>query len=181
MDAVSELARVGVLEDTGRMISPEEADFLPEAVRKRVAQDEKGAYFILAEGTEDGLEEVVLTQRDIRELQLAKAAIRAGIQVLLEQAGLTYHDIDEVLLAGAFGSYINKASALGIGMLPPVSSEIILSVGNAAGTGARKMLVSEAVREQTKRIAREVEHLELSTRSDFQDHFVNFLSFELEA
>ena len=178
MDAVAEMVRVGVIEPNGRLVSQEDAGHLPTNLRKRLgSNDELGTYFILA-FPEDGLgEEVVLTQRDIRELQLAKAAIAAGIQVLLEQLGLTIQEIDEVLLAGAFGSYINKFSALGIGLLPAVDPDKIKSVGNAAGAGARKFLVSQEMRREAEKVARRVKHLELSCRLDFQDRFVSCLSF----
>lgn len=177
MDAVSEMVRVGIIEANGRLISRDEAGHLSPALQQRLASDDSGAYFILAFLQDSQGEAVVLTQRDIRELQLAKAAIRAGIQVLLDQKGLNYQDINNVLLAGAFGSYINKYSALGIGLLPPISPDKIISVGNAAGAGARKTLISQEIRQEAETIARQVTHLELSCRRDFQDQFVSSLGF----
>jgi len=180
MDAIAELVRIGVIEPGGRMISREEAAHLPPDLRSRLGSDESGTFFILAFSEEAQDEAVVLTQKDVRELQLAKGAIRAGIQVLLEHMSLTHRDIDQALLAGAFGSYINKASALGIGLLPPIPGEKIKSVGNAAGAGARMALISKDIRERSTRVARNVEHLELSGRMDFQGYFVEYLSFKLE-
>jgi uncharacterized 2Fe-2S/4Fe-4S cluster protein (DUF4445 family) len=178
MDAVAEMVQAGVIESNGRLLTREKAGHLPSTLQERLGTSEEyGAYFVLSY-PENGLgEEVVLTQKDIRELQLAKAAIAAGIQVLLEQFDLTAQDIDEVLLAGAFGSYINKFSALGIGLLPPISPDKIKSVGNAAGAGARKFLISEEIRREAEIVARRVKHLELSCRADFQDRFVSLLGF----
>jgi uncharacterized 2Fe-2S/4Fe-4S cluster protein (DUF4445 family) len=179
MDAVAEMIKAGVIEPGGRLLSPEDAGHLSPALQKRLGNNEEyGAYFILAYQEDNLGEEVVLTQKDIRELQLAKAAIAAGIQVLLDQLNLTVQEIDEVLLAGAFGSYINKYSALGIGLLPPTEPDKIKSVGNAAGTGARMALISQEIRREAEKVARRVKHLELSCREDFQDRFVKNLSFK---
>lgn len=177
MDAVAEMVRVGIIESGGRLITKEDGAHLAPALQQRLGSDDSGAYFVLAFADDNMGEEVVLTQKDIRELQLAKAAIAAGVRVLLTQMDLHENDIDEVLLAGAFGSYINKFSALGLGLLPPISPEKIKSVGNAAGTGARKALISQDMRREAENIARRVKHLELSCRLDFQDMFVNSLGF----
>lgn len=177
IDAVAEMKRVGIIEPNGRLISRSDAVNLSQALQGRLGADDKGAYFILAFPGESLGEAVVITQKDIRELQLAKGAIRAGIQVLLEQSSLSCQDIDEVLLAGAFGSYVDKFSALQIGLIPPVPPHKINSVGNAAGTGARKILVSKDVRRKAEMIADKVIHLELSCRTDFQKRFVDFLGF----
>lgn len=176
MDAVAELVRVGVIETSGRMLNASEAAHLPKAIQNRLGQEEKGNYFVLAPG-ENGREPVILTQKDVRELQLAKAAIRAGIAILLNQAGLKHTDLNAILLAGAFGSYIDKQSALALGLLPPVDPDRIESVGNAAGSGAILALISKDLREHALEIAKEVKHIELSTRLDFQEYFVDALSF----
>lgn len=178
MDIVAEMGRVGIIEPTGRLLTREDAKELSPALQKRLgSNDEYGAYFVLSFAEDSLGEEVVITQKDIREMQLAKAAIAAGIQVLLEQLELNPQDIDQVLLAGAFGSYINKYSALGIGLLPAIDAEKITSVGNAAGAGARMELISQEIRREAENVARRVKHLELSARADFQDRFVNSLGF----
>ncbi|OAT86678.1 ASKHA domain-containing protein [Desulfotomaculum copahuensis] len=177
MDAVAGLVRAGVIESGGRMISRDEAGHLPGALQRRLESEAGGNCFVLASWEETGAEPVLLTQKDVRELQLAKAAIRAGIEILLDQAGLTAGDIDRVLLAGAFGSYINKHSALSLGLLPPVSPERIYPVGNAAGAGARLALLSAEIRQKAAALARRVEHVELSARPGFQDRFIDALSF----
>ncbi len=178
MDAIAEFVRVGIIDSTGRMLTQEAAGHLPPFLSQRLGTTSKGNYFILASAEETGSEEVILTQKDVSELQLAKAAVRAGIQILLSEAELTYEEIDEVLLAGAFGNYIDKSSALILGLLPPVPLEKIKSVGNAAGAGAKLALLSLAIRQRAKIVAKQVRHIELSTRQDFQDHFVDGLGFE---
>lgn len=176
MDAVAELLKAGILDESGRMLNREKASHLPPALQARLRQDERGNYFILAFAGEKGTE-VLLTQKDVRELQLAKAAMRVGSEILLKEAGLNVRDIDRIYLAGAFGSYINKEQALIIGLLPPVPPEKIESVGNAAGAGAKIALASAKARETAAQIAAEVRHVELSARPDFQDRFVDELGF----
>ena len=125
-----------ILDSTGRFVELESLpDRLSEPIlRRRIKRDGQGA-FVLA-WREDGSPAVVLTQKDIREMQLAKAAIRAGIQLLQQQSGIDDNRIDQILLAGAFGNYIRRESALRIGLLPDVRIEKIHFVGNAAAAGA---------------------------------------------
>jgi uncharacterized 2Fe-2S/4Fe-4S cluster protein (DUF4445 family) len=106
-----------------------------------------------------------------------KGAIYAGLQVLLKEAGLTEASIDTILLAGAFGNYIRRESALAIGLLPALPVERIIPVGNAAGDGARLALVSRAERRRAFNLPEKVEHIELSTRPDFQEAFIKALAF----
>lgn len=175
LDLVAELVRVGIIEESGRMIGAEEGADLPSALWQRLRKTSSANSFILAQACA-GQEAVVLTQKDVRELQLAKAAMRAGIEILLSTAGIRYQELDQVLLAGAFGNYVDKYSALALGLLPPVSADQIQVVGNAAGAGAQLALISRAVLERSMKIARQVVHVEVSSRSDFQDKFVNALS-----
>lgn len=123
-------------------------------------------------------ESVVLTQKDIREVQLAKAAIRAGIELLAEQFGVEVSDIQQVWLAGAFGNYLNPASACRIGMIPPVLQSRIQSIGNAAGEGAKLCALSRAEFAYSQILARETEFLELASLPNFQDCYVDSLEFE---
>jgi uncharacterized 2Fe-2S/4Fe-4S cluster protein (DUF4445 family) len=120
---------------------------------------------------------VTLTQKDIRELQLAKAAIRAGIELLAKQLGVEISSIRHVLLAGAFGNYLDPRSACRIGMIPPVLEDRIVPIGNAAGEGAKRCAVSEAEYEYSKELARHTEFLELAGLPEFQDRYVDALSF----
>jgi len=181
VDAVSELLRAGIIDSGGRMMTRDSARGLPAALRDRLGGDEGGGFFVLASREDTGGKAVVLTQKDVRELQLAKAAIRAGIEILLAEEGLTAGNIDRVLLAGAFGSYIDKAGALALGLLPPVPPERIVSVGNAAGAGARLAVLSAEARRRAVALAREVRHVELSARPDFQERFIDCLSFRKNA
>ncbi len=127
--------------------------------------------FILAERAE--LEPITISQKDVRELQLAKAAIRLGIQVLVDAAGLQENDIEKVIISGAFGTYIEVKSAITIGMLPELPLERFIQVGNAAGTGARLALISKSEREKAKQIAHQAGYIELAKVSDFSRKYVN--------
>ncbi|KLU60731.1 phenol hydroxylase P5 protein [Peptococcaceae bacterium CEB3] len=179
IDAIAEMARSGVVSLTGRLAgTSDQLKELPPSVRRRLRRTDQGSEFVLAwgEATATG-EDIVLTQKDVRELQLAKGAIRAGIHVLMGEMGITPEDIDRILLAGAFGNYIKKESALQIGLLPPVPAERVRSVGNAAGDGAKLALLSTHERMRSSALADQAEHVELSTRSDFQEQFVKALSY----
>ncbi len=114
---------------------------------------------------------ITVTQHDIRELQLAKGAIRCGIETLLQDAGITAADLDQVIIAGAFGTYIDVESAMAIGLLPELPLDRVSQVGNAAGTGARLALISQAHRQQAQDLAQRVRYLELARSSRFMRNF----------
>lgn len=124
--------------------------------------------------------DVYLTQKDVREVQLAKAAIRAGIELMCRAMGVDVSDIQQVLLAGAFGNYLDPLSACAIGMIPPVLQERIHPIGNAAGEGARLAVLSEAEYAYSKKLAVETEFLELASMPEFNDCYVDCLCFEEE-
>jgi uncharacterized 2Fe-2S/4Fe-4S cluster protein (DUF4445 family) len=121
---------------------------------------------------------VVLTQQDVRELQLAKGAIRAGIELMCQQLGRKVEEIDSVLLAGAFGNYLNPASACRIGLIPPCLESKIHPIGNAAGVGAQLCALSRAEFDHSKHLAEKAQFLELASLPQFQDRFVDALSLE---
>ncbi|MFC1812515.1 ASKHA domain-containing protein [Thermodesulfobacteriota bacterium] len=123
---------------------------------------------------------VVLTQKDIRELQLAKAAIASGIKILLQTLGAGIEDIDAIYLAGALGNYVHPLSAMRIGLLPRVDPEKIISLGNAASTGANMILLSKRYWERSAEIAADLEHIELSGHADFFDSFIEEMNFPAE-
>lgn len=123
---------------------------------------------------------VILTQKDVREVQLAKSAIRAGIELLAKQLGVQVDDIQKVYLAGAFGSYMTPASACRIGMIPPVLEDRIQSIGNAAGEGAKLSAISEDEFTYSQSLAAGTEFLELASCPEFQDCYVDHLMFEEE-
>ncbi len=179
IDAASALIDAGLVEPSGRFVNPEDKpDAVPEHFRHRLRRGENGFEFILVskDNSETG-EDIVLTQSDLRELQLAKGAINAGLMILLKEAGITVDDLDRVLLAGAFGNYVRKESALGIGLLPLLPPEKISAIGNAAGDGARMALASANNRDRAEKLTKAVKHMELSTRKDFQEFFVDALPF----
>ncbi len=126
---------------------------------------------LVSEEERDGRPAIVITQPDIRELQLAKAAVRAGIQVLLATRGCSEEEIRQVIIAGAFGSYIDVASAITIGMLPSLPLHRFRQVGNAAGMGAKLALVSPRQRAEAQALASRVHYLELATTPDFMQIF----------
>jgi uncharacterized 2Fe-2S/4Fe-4S cluster protein (DUF4445 family) len=120
---------------------------------------------------------IFLTQRDVRELQFAKAAIASGWSVLLEEAGLTAADVQQVLLAGSFGSYLSPASAIKLGLVPKLGVLRVVSAGNVAGEGAKMALLSVRERAAALALLEEVRYVELSDRADFNDRFVEQLQF----
>jgi uncharacterized 2Fe-2S/4Fe-4S cluster protein (DUF4445 family) len=120
---------------------------------------------------------VLLTQKDVRALQLAKGAIRSGIDLLLQVAGIGPDDLDAILLAGAFGNYLRRESAIAIGLLPPVAPERVKPIGNAAAAGAKLALLSRGARERAERLAREARHIDLATHPDFEEIFMDALNF----
>ena len=151
LDLVAALLELGVIDESGRM--EEDFTLCPN---------------------------VKLTQKDVREVQLAKAAIRAGIELMCAHLGKRPEDIRAVLLAGAFGNYMNPASACRIGMIPPVLLEKIQSIGNAAGEGAKLCALSEREYAYSQDLAANTEFLELASLKDFQDCYVDALEFEEE-
>jgi uncharacterized 2Fe-2S/4Fe-4S cluster protein (DUF4445 family) len=125
----------------------------------------------------DGTNSIYLSQRDVRELLFAKAAIATGWKVLLEEAGLEPENVQQVLLAGSFGSYLSPASAVRLGLVPNLPVLRILSAGNVAGEGAKMVLLSLRERAGAMALLDEVQYVELSDRGDFNDRFVDELPF----
>jgi len=121
--------------------------------------------------------ELTVTQRDVERIQLAKGAIRSGIEVLLDASHITFDQVDRVILAGAFGTYIDPLSALQIGMFPHIMPDRIVQVGNAAGVGAKQMLLSIAQREAGERLARRMEYIELTVYPHYPRFFAHALRF----
>ncbi|GAH50660.1 unnamed protein product, partial [marine sediment metagenome] len=163
LDAMAQLYLVGIIDKRGRM-----KDDHP-----RLGTGQKQPQFVLvSEEERDGRPAIVITQQDVRELQLAKAAIRTGIQILLETNGCSEEEVKQVIIAGAFGTYINVSSAITIGMLPPLPLDRFRQVGNAAGMGAKLALISDSKRSQARNIASRVHYLELATAPNFMSTFV---------
>lgn len=139
-----------------------------------------GSGFVLVPAAETGHgRDIMVTRKDVHEIQLAKSAIRAGIETLLGEVGLGTGQIDEFVVAGAFGTYLDLRSALRTGMFPPLPLERFRQVGNAAGVGAREMLVSLERRRQAEALAARIGYVELSTHPAFTSLFMKHLSFEV--
>ncbi len=163
LDALSELYLASAVDEGGRLQSHP---------RVRTADGRHREFVVVAEEERGGQPAITITQRDIRELQLAKAAIRAGIQVLLDATGSTEEELERVIIAGAFGTYIDVTSAVTIGMLPALPLDRFWQAGNAAGTGARLALISMSKRAEAQALAAGVEYIELAGTPGFQSAFV---------
>jgi uncharacterized 2Fe-2S/4Fe-4S cluster protein (DUF4445 family) len=163
LDALAQLYQNGVVSGRGRMGEH-------PGVREI---DGKREFVLVSEEEREGRPAITITQDDVRELQLAKGAIRTGIDVLLQSAGCPEQELDRIIIAGAFGSYIDVTSATVIGMLPSLSTDKFLQVGNAAGTGARLALISRDKREKSNELAEDVRYVELSVYPDFMRIFID--------
>jgi uncharacterized 2Fe-2S/4Fe-4S cluster protein (DUF4445 family) len=182
VDVAAGLLRAKLMNSTGRILSPEELDgSIQPTLRNRLRKDRTGQWeFALTRG-DDNQPDVTIQQRDIRELQLAAGALRAGLGILLAQAGLTPSDLRQVIIAGGFGSFIRRANAQRIGLIPAVvRHEHINYVGNASLHGAKWVLVSAAARARAEQLATEVKHVELSADMDFQSAFAESMIFPEE-
>jgi len=167
LDGVAVLRRMGVVRANGAM----KADSHP-----RVRRTDHGVEFVLVPAGERGApRDVVITRKDINEIQLAKAAMRTGVEILLQEAGLEDDDIEQFVIAGAFGTYLDVGSALAIGMFPSLPPERFSQIGNAAGTGARLSLLSHRCRENARAIAQRMEYIELTTHPRFVETYASAL------
>ncbi|MDH4205454.1 MAG: ASKHA domain-containing protein [Desulfobacteraceae bacterium] len=174
VDAVAAMQKAGLVSGDGRLLSKEQA---PQTSYSRMLNRGKYKEFVLsAKDRFSGAKEVVITQKDIRELQLAKGAMMAGIRILLNTMGLQEEDVREVYLAGAFGNYLRAESAMAIGLLPVFKNARITQVGNAAGTGAKMALLSTRALNEALRIARRIKYVELAKIPEFQQQFMKGMS-----
>jgi uncharacterized 2Fe-2S/4Fe-4S cluster protein (DUF4445 family) len=164
LDLVAQLFHAGVINSRGAMQQ-----------HPRVRRGDHGLEFVVVPGHENSGREITFSRADVSEIQLAKGAMRAGVNILLQHAGVTEADIDEVIIAGAFGTYLDAQSGLDIGMFPRVERHKIRQVGNAAGAGARMALLSVAQREHAIQIAQRIEYIELTSEKDFQSEFARAL------
>jgi len=203
IDTVAVLLDLGVIDASGRFTKP---DKLPPAIADRIIeQDEQLSFYLFRAAnvsersvnkravselfraanvserlvSERSVNErsVFLTQKDVREVQLAKAAIRAGTEILQRKLGIEDSDIRHILLAGAFGNYIRPQSAMRLGLLPNVPLERIHFVGNAAGSGAQMILISQKCRDKARELAQKIEYVEIAHEPDFQNLFADSILF----
>jgi uncharacterized 2Fe-2S/4Fe-4S cluster protein (DUF4445 family) len=176
VDCVAELVRSGLLDHSGRFIPDEEAAERLPALAPRLTKIGEERVFVMHWRGDDPAESIFLSQRDVRELQFAKASIATGWKILLREYGIEPGDIQQVLLAGSFGAYLSPASAVRIGLVPRLALPRIVSAGNVAGEGAKIVALSHRERAEARSIVREVEYVELSGRADFNDLFVDELA-----
>jgi uncharacterized 2Fe-2S/4Fe-4S cluster protein (DUF4445 family) len=178
VDAVAALLDLGVVDWTG-LIDVEGRDRLPAPVRARVEMRGEERLVVLARpGEQGGEREIILTQDDIRQVQLCKGAIASGVAMLQHVAGVPTEGVDELMLAGGFGNYLSVRSARRIGLIPPgLPEQKIRYVGNAAALGAQLALVSEAERARAEAIAGRIEHVSLAAHPDFETIFVDCMNF----
>ncbi|MBA7508559.1 Na(+)-translocating NADH-quinone reductase subunit F [subsurface metagenome] len=188
LDAIAELLKAGIINRNGKFKTDLDC----------VCRDSKGEFsYILAPSDGGnrrrensnvlengkcftkrcGEKDISINQKDIVEIQLAKGAIRAGIEVLLEHADISFKDIDRIIIAGAFGSYIDPKNVINIGMFPNVQLRKIRQVGNAAGVGAKMILISKKQRANAEKVAKKIRYLELVVFSGFNNHFINSMQF----
>jgi len=177
VDAVSELVHSGLLDHSGRFIPDEDAASLLPGLASRLTKIGQERVFVLHWRGSDPAASVFLSQRDVRELQFAKASIATGWDILLRELGVDASEITQVLLAGSFGAFLTPLSAVRIGLVPRLALPRIISAGNVAGEGAKIAALSRRERAEAQSILREVEYVELSGRADFNDLFIDQLAF----
>ncbi|MBN1675160.1 MAG: DUF4445 domain-containing protein [Kiritimatiellae bacterium] len=182
IDAVAELLRKGIIDETGRILSAADVPpGVPDPLLARLTEADGQTNFVLARAGESASgEPIYLWQKDVRELQLATGAIRAGVNILLRRVGLAPGDLGSVLLAGAFGNFIRRSNARRIGLLPQISGDRIHFIGNAASLGAKLALLSADERECADRLRRKTEHVDLSLDPEFQMEFGMAMMFPSE-
>ena len=169
IDLIACLLDAGVIGESGKLVED------PHVVQ--IDENTKAAYLLAAPEESGNGKPVYLSQKDIREVQLAKGAIAAGIALLAKQMGITLEEIEQVYIAGAFGNYMDPKGACRIGMLPGILKDRIIPVGNAAGEGAKLALLNKEELARAERLARHTEFLELAALPEFQDQFVDELEF----
>jgi uncharacterized 2Fe-2S/4Fe-4S cluster protein (DUF4445 family) len=177
VDCVAELVHTGLLDRSGRFIPDEDAASLHPGLAPRLTKIGEERVFVLHWRGSDPASSVFLSQRDVRELQFAKASIATGWHILLGELGIEAGDVQQVLLAGSFGAYLSPVSAIRIGLVPRLALPRIVSAGNVAGEGAKMAALSLRERAEARSILDEVEYVELSGRADFNDAFVDQLAF----
>ncbi len=169
IDLLSEMLKSGIMDSSGRIIGQDNP-----RIRKRGGVSE----YVVAWRDETGIDaDIVITQLDVRELQKGKAAIFSGARTLMKKRGVSPVDFKNIYMAGAFGTYINRESALNIGMIPEFSLPDIQQVGNAAGTGARMALISREARREAEGIREMTGYVELASSADYNKEYLDALMF----
>lgn len=182
VDAVAGMLKKGIIDEMGRIV---DADELSESVAggygaRLIDLQEGDAFLIEKKESCDASMDIVITQRDVREIQNAKAAVAAGIITLVKESGIQMHDIENVYLAGGFGSYLNIESSLAIGLLPKELTGKVKAIGNAAGSGAVDTLLSCDTAETARHIGEKMQYIELSSNKGFIDEYIDSMMFSGE-
>ena len=164
IEAVAEMYLSGVISEDGVVDGS-----LAERSKRLIAEDRTWSYLL-----HDGQQRIIVTQNDVRQIQLAKAALYAGAKLLLDRAGLK--SVDRIRLAGAFGSHIDPKYAMVLGMIPDCELDKVESAGNAAGTGARIALLNVGARREIESVVRSIEKIETAVEKKFQEYFVNAMA-----
>lgn len=170
VDALAMFLDLGVVDETGRLLKAEEA---PVCIKSYLGERNNRTVFYI-----DEARTIFISEEDIRKLQLAKAAVAAGIRTLLEEAGLNGTDVDTVYLAGGFGNYMDKKNAAAIGLIPKSFVPKLVSAGNGAGMGAVAKLLYGEAQEKLREIQQKCKYLELSSNTKFNGHFIDCMTFE---
>jgi len=177
IDACAKMLDAKVIDANG-LLRKDGMPGLSPALQERLFKGESGRQFVLVHKEESGKDhDISITQADIRQLQLAKSAIYSGIVMLRNVMGLSNEQIDELMLCGGFGNYINIESSVKIRLLPELPTERITYMGNAAAVGAQMALLSETERLRSFDLAQKIEHVALAAMPEFQDIFVEGMNF----
>ena len=176
VELVAALLDEGIIDSEGLIHPPRDGS--NPALASRLVHH-SGVYNFLIASAEESYDHrpIYLTQKDVRELQLAKAAVAAGISTLMDEMGLTPADIQRIYVAGALGNYISPQSAARIGLFPGLKPDLVTSLGNAASTGASMVLLSKRYWQMANDLVSFLDHVELSSRLDFNDRFVENMDF----
>ncbi|HOK03736.1 MAG TPA: ASKHA domain-containing protein [Victivallales bacterium] len=176
IDSTAELLKIGILESSGRILSPDELSSLPKILKDRlISRDDGQTWDFLLQA--DNKKKIFISQRDIREIQLATGAIRATINILLQKIGITPEELDTVLVAGGFGNFIRRNNAVRIGLLPNIPDYKIRYVGNTSSEGAKEALLSGERRRKAEELAEKTNYIEISLDPEFQMIFSEAMIF----
>jgi len=181
VDLLAELLRLHIIKPDGQLVQREYCpDNISIALKKRIISRDQVKQFLLVSGYESATgKPIYLSQMDIRQIQLAKGAVAAGIRILLDKARIRPEEIERIFLAGSFGNIIDAGNALKIGIIPDISLDRVHNIGNAAGRGAEKLLLSEEMRRKANQLSKKIQYIELSSYKGFQELFMDSLIFNI--
>ena len=181
VDIIAELLKIGIVKSDGYLVSCEEAEQagIKAELSDRIKTDSDGNYFVLYSSDRImGQRDIVITQKDIRNVQLAKAAIQAGAECLMEESGVKADDIEEFIVCGVFGKFIHQSSAVRFGLLPDFKNISVKYCGNAAGNGAAHALLDDKFCDSFENVISKVVHIELADKKSFQSKFMNAMELK---